>query len=160
MASCHCSKPQATLKLVYLLIDKHGHSGLLLLSRSTSTVYQDLISLQVPVQCHLLHQIFPALFFDYPNKKSNSFIVNAYEVINQLGDTFSDFILCVCELVLPLWGFPFGSMVKNPCANTGEAGFVSSIPGPGRSLGVRNGNHLQYSCLRGLQSMGHRVGCD
>ena len=28
-----------------------------------------------------------------------------------------------------------------------NAGIVSSIPGSGRSLGKRNGNPLQYSCL-------------
>ena len=33
---------------------------------------------------------------------------------------------------------------KNPPAN---AGAVGSIPGLGRSPGVRNGNPLQYSCL-------------
>ena len=34
-------------------------------------------------------------------------------------------------------------MVKN-CGNTGDPGL---IPGLGRSLGVGNGNPLQYSCL-------------
>ena len=42
------------------------------------------------------------------------------------------------------WGFPGGSVVKNPPANAGDAG---SIPGPGRSPGERNGNPLQHSCL-------------
>ena len=49
-----------------------------------------------------------------------------------------------------------GSVVKNPPANTGDAG---SIPGLGRYLGGGNGNPLQYSCQNteepgGLQSMG------
>ena len=35
-------------------------------------------------------------------------------------------------------------MVKNPPANTGDAG---SIPGPGRFPGEGNGNPLQYACL-------------
>ena len=41
-----------------------------------------------------------------------------------------------------------------------SAGDLCSIPKSGRSLGERNGNHLQYSCLEksmnrdGLQSMG------
>ena len=52
-------------------------------------------------------------------------------------------------------------MVKNPPANTGDAGSAGSIPGSGGSPGVGDGN--QYSCLenpmdRGasgmLQSMG------
>ena len=42
------------------------------------------------------------------------------------------------------WGFPGGSVVKNPPANAGDAG---SIPEFGRSPGGRNGNPLQYSCL-------------
>ena len=41
-------------------------------------------------------------------------------------------------------GFPGGSAVKNPPANTGD---VSLIPGSGRSPGEGNGNSLQYSCL-------------
>ena len=41
-------------------------------------------------------------------------------------------------------GFPSGSVVKNPPANTGDTG---SIPGSGRSPGEGNGNPLQYSCL-------------
>ena len=43
-----------------------------------------------------------------------------------------------------LYGFPGGSMVKNPPANAGDAG---SIPGSGRAPGEGNGNPLQYSCL-------------
>ena len=35
-------------------------------------------------------------------------------------------------------------MGKNPPANAGDAG---AIPGLGISLGVGNGNPLQYSCL-------------
>ena len=40
--------------------------------------------------------------------------------------------------------FPRVSMVKNPPASAGDAG---SIPGSGRSPGVRNGNPLRCSCL-------------
>ena len=42
------------------------------------------------------------------------------------------------------WGFPGGSVVKNPPASAGEAGL---IPGSRRSLGEGNGNALQYSYL-------------
>ena len=38
-------------------------------------------------------------------------------------------------------------MVKNPSANAGETRDMSSFPGSGRSLGVGNGNSLQYSVL-------------
>ena len=41
-------------------------------------------------------------------------------------------------------GFPGSSVVKNPPANSGDAG---SIPGSGRCPGEGNGNPLQYSCL-------------
>ena len=41
----------------------------------------------------------------------------------------------VTVLDLPSWGFPGGSVVKNPPANAGDTGDVSSIPGLGRSPG-------------------------
>ena len=44
-------------------------------------------------------------------------------------------------------GFPAGAAVKSPPANSGATGDVGSISGSGRSLGERNGNPLQYSCL-------------
>ena len=42
-------------------------------------------------------------------------------------------------------GFLDGSVVKNPPTNAGDAG---SIPEWERSFGERNGNPLQYYCLR------------
>ena len=42
--------------------------------------------------------------------------------------------------------------VKNPPANAGNTGDMSSIPGLGRSLGEGNGNPLQYSCLNPMDS--------
>ena len=44
-----------------------------------------------------------------------------------------------------------GSMVKNPPANTGDAG---SIPGLGRFPGEGNGNPLQCSCLEDSMDRG------
>ena len=38
-------------------------------------------------------------------------------------------------------------VVKNPPANTEDAGDMGLIPGSGRSSGEGNGNPLQYSCL-------------
>ena len=57
-----------------------------------------------------------------------------------------------------MWGFPGGSVVKNLLANAGD---MSSISGPGRSLGEVNGNALQYSCLgnpmnKGASPWGHK----
>ena len=43
--------------------------------------------------------------------------------------------------------FPGSSVVKNLPANAGDTGEAGLIPGLGRSLGVGNGNLLQYSCL-------------
>ena len=48
-------------------------------------------------------------------------------------------------------GFPVGSVVKNPSANSGDAG---SIPGSGRSPGKGNGYPFQYSCLENLMDRG------
>ena len=45
-------------------------------------------------------------------------------------------------------------MVKNLSANTGDARDVGLIPGSGRSLGERNGNPLQYSCLKNPMDRG------
>ena len=44
-------------------------------------------------------------------------------------------------------GSPSGSAVKNPPANAGDSGDMSSIPGPGRSPREGNGNPLHHSCL-------------
>ena len=44
-------------------------------------------------------------------------------------------------------GFPDGTVVKNPPANTRDAGDQDLIPGSGRSPGGVNGNPLQYSRL-------------
>ena len=50
---------------------------------------------------------------------------------------------CGCQRVT--LGFPVSIMVKNQSVNAGEVGL---IPGSGRSLGVGNGNLLQYSGLQ------------
>jgi len=42
------------------------------------------------------------------------------------------------------WGFPSGSVVKNPLVDGGDAGL---IPGLGRSPGGGNGNPIPCSCL-------------
>ena len=51
-----------------------------------------------------------------------------------------------------MWGFPCGTVVKNPPANAEDIRDLGSIPGSGRSSGVRNGNPLQYSYME--NSMG------
>ena len=44
-----------------------------------------------------------------------------------------------------------GEVLKDLLANAGD---MSSIPGSGRSLGVGNGNLLQYSCLENSMDRG------
>ena len=41
-------------------------------------------------------------------------------------------------------------VVKNPPANAGDTGDMSSVPGLGRSPGGGHGSPLQYSCLENL----------
>ena len=45
-------------------------------------------------------------------------------------------------------------VVKNPPANAGDIGDMSSIPGSGRSPGGVHGNSLQYSCLENPMDRG------
>ena len=45
-------------------------------------------------------------------------------------------------------------MVKNPPTNAEDAKDMSLIPGSGRSLGVGNGNPLQYSSLENSMGSG------
>ena len=45
-------------------------------------------------------------------------------------------------------------VVKNPPANAEDAKDMSLIPGSGRSLGVGNGNPLQYSSLENSMGSG------
>ena len=45
-------------------------------------------------------------------------------------------------------------MIKNLPANAGDARDSGSIPGLGRSPGVRNGSQLQYYCLENSMDRG------
>ena len=51
-------------------------------------------------------------------------------------------------------GFPCGTVVKNLIDNAGYTRDVSLILGSGRSLGVGNGNPLQYSCPKNSMERG------
>ena len=44
--------------------------------------------------------------------------------------------------------FPNGSVVKNLSVNARDTGEAVSVPGLGRSFGVKNGNPLQHSYLK------------
>ena len=54
-------------------------------------------------------------------------------------------------LELNLEAFLVAKTVKNVPANAGDP---DSIPGSGRSLGGKNGNPLQHSCLENLMDRG------
>ena len=51
-------------------------------------------------------------------------------------------------------GFPGGTVVENPPANTGDVKDTDSIPGSGRSPGEGNGYPLQYFCLENPMDRG------
>ena len=53
----------------------------------------------------------------------------------------------VIHSVSSVWGFPGGSVVKNPPTSVGGTTDVGAICGSGRSLEEGNGNPLQCSCL-------------
>ena len=51
-------------------------------------------------------------------------------------------------------GFPGGSVVNNPPANSDTTGDTGSIPRWGRPPGGGNSNPLQYSCLENPMDRG------
>ena len=61
-------------------------------------------------------------------------------------DAFKQSFPCVYLMGLCMndWGFPGSAVVKNLPANAGGARDMGWIPGLGRSLGVGNGNPLQF----------------
>ena len=76
-------------------------------------------------------------------------------------------VVCGCVGIHHFFSHPFryrlishtaipncGSVVKNLPANVGDTGHAGLIPGLGRSLGVGNGNSLQYSCLENSMDRG------
>ena len=58
------------------------------------------------------------------------------------------------NITLVAQGLPGGRVIKNPPANAGGIRDTSSIHGSGRSLGIRNSNPLQYSCLKNPMDSG------
>ena len=60
----------------------------------------------------------------------------------------------ICNSMHGHWGFPSGSLVKNPPAMQKVQGASCSTPGSGRSPGGGHGNPLQYSCLENPMDRG------
>ena len=56
------------------------------------------------------------------------------------------------------WGFPGGSVVKNPLANVGGARDMGLILGSGRSPGGRHDNPHQHSYLENPMDRGAHLG--
>ena len=65
-----------------------------------------------------------------------------------------DFFFFFFFFLLASWGFPSGSVVKNPWANARGTGDAGSISWLGRMLGEENGNLLQRSCLENPMDRG------
>ena len=127
----------------------HSRS-LLVLHFKYSSVYMSIPnSLTVPSRytshTHLCNRKFLLYFY---------FVSKFICIISFLDSTYNGcqmiFLFCLTYFTQLFFffnssvGFPGGSVIKNPPANTGDAG---SIPGSGRSLGERNGNPPQCSCL-------------
>ena len=53
-----------------------------------------------------------------------------------------------------VWASQMALVIKNLPANAGDLKDWGSIPGLGRSPGVRNGYPLQYSCLENSMDRG------
>ena len=60
-------------------------------------------------------------------------------------------LLLFSPSILRIRGFPDGSMVKNPPANTGDTGLITRLR---RSPGGGNGSPLLYSCLENPMGRG------
>ena len=74
----------------------------------------------------------------------------------KLSHSYNSVVLFFLLLVISTYlrGFPGGSMVKKPPANSGDSGDAGLIPGLGSSRGDRNGRLLQYSCLENPMGRG------
>ena len=68
--------------------------------------------------------------------------------------TFPRLYLFIFKMLIVCYGFPGGSVVKNPSADAGDIGDAGSIPGLGRPTERGNGNPLQYFCLDNLLNRG------
>ena len=78
--------------------------------------------------------------------KSTSSPYNLLSWTSALHQIFTDHMLWIWSYTW-WWGFPGGTVGKNPPANTGDARDLGLIPVLGKYPGVGNGNPLQCSCL-------------
>ena len=75
-------------------------------------------------------------------------VVCMYELIHSLHSALQQ-ILSQIQYVADIVyiSFPDGSASKEFACNTGDIGYLGSIPESGRSPGQGNGNPFQYFCL-------------
>ena len=65
-----------------------------------------------------------------------------HKVINSMSVTELSVLFVCFNRGIVVWGFPGGSVVKNPPTNAGDARDLGLLPGLGRSPGNGNGNSL------------------
>ena len=73
---------------------------------------------------------------------------------SRLGQLEYPIFLIGLYVCIDSYNFQGGTGVKNPPANAGDSRDVGLITGSGKSLGVGNGNPLQYSCLENSMDRG------
>ena len=85
-----------------------------------------------------------------------SFLVRGFSKAEIVCHVFqlSVFSSSLFSLVYGQRTFQVTVVVKNPPASAGEARDTGSVPGSGRSLGMGNGNPLQYSRLENSMDRG------
>jgi len=133
--------------------------------KSESEVAQSCPTLWDPIDCNLpgssVHGIFQARILEWVSisfSRGYSPPRDRTQVSRTAGRLFAVWatgepqdIVSRPQIWQVLWGFPGGSMVKNPPANAGDTGL---IPGSKISPGKGNGNSLQYSRLRNSMDRG------
>ena len=82
--------------------------------------------------------------FCYHSHNSSS---DEYQIDRNISYWFKNNITTISLLLGRAQDSQGDAVVKNPAANTGDAGDMISIPGLGRYPRGGNGNPLQYSCL-------------
>ena len=89
--------------------------------------------------------VYSLLGISFPLRSSQSIEQNS------LCCTISSHYLSVLYIVVYIWCFLGGSVVKNPPAIAGDPDLISGL---GRSPGGGNDNPLQYSCLQSPMDSG------
>ena len=106
----------------------------------------DSIPIRLSGSLYFLAQWLCVMYFQV--KKSNE------ETELDSFKTFPRLYLFIFKMLIVCYGFPGGSVVKNPSADAGDIGDAGSIPGLGRPTERGNGNPLQYFCLDNLLNRG------